>query len=100
MIHSVIADEITKDQWDRINPYYESEYSDDDVLGKNFTEILGDFISHIDPIASKDFFVEEEKLNRLVRSRRGIYSSGDDITPPSIEIAKKYHIVNPRFSET
>jgi hypothetical protein len=94
MIHSVIADEITKDQWDRINPYYETDYSDADVYGKRFTEILADFISNVDPIAAREFFVEEGKLSRLVRARRDIHSSGDDIVPPSIEIAKKYNIIN------
>ncbi len=94
IIHSIIVDEITKDQWDRINPYYEADYSDKDIYGKRFTEILGDFISKVDPIAAQEFFVEEEKLGRLVRARRGTYSSGNDIVPPSIEIAKKCNIIN------
>lgn len=94
MIHSIIADEITKDQWDRINPYYEADYSDDDIYGESFTEILGDFIRKVDSIAAKEFFIEEEKLNRLVRARRGTHSSGDDIVPPSIEIAQRYNIIN------
>lgn len=94
VMHSIIAEEITKDQWDRINPYYETDYSDIDIYGKRFTEILGDFIRNIDSIAANEFFINEEKLNRLVRARRGIYFSGDDIVPPSIEIAKEHNIIN------
>lgn len=94
MIHSVIADEITKDQWERINPYYKFDYSDDDLYGKKFTEVLGDFMSNVDVSASKEFFIEEEKLGRLVRARRGNHSLGEDIYPPSIETAIDQNIIN------
>ena len=94
MIHTIKVDEITREQWERLNPYYASEYADDDIYGKKLTGILKDFMDHVDRDCADEFFVEEKKLKRLVRARNGKRACGVDIMPPPVEIAQNLNIIN------
>ena len=94
LICVVKENDIIENRWNEINPYYSKQYSDEDLYGKNLLDILQEFVNHVDENSSKEFFVKEKNLKRLVRARNGKRKSGSEIVPPPVEVAKKLNIIN------
>ncbi|MBT9776907.1 hypothetical protein GPL15_10360 [Clostridium sp. MCC353] len=87
---------LVKEHWRQINPYFRKEYAKEDLLSKDLTEILDDFFDNIVRVCPEEFFVtmNNKKLKFLSRGRRGIWDKKEDLAAPSIEIAKKNNIIN------
>ena len=87
---------LVKEHWKQINPYFKKEYAKEDLLSKDLTEILDDFFDNIVKVCPEEFLItmNNNKLKYLSRGRRGSWNKKEDLAAPSIEIAKKYNIIN------
>lgn len=88
--------ELVKEHWKQINPYFRKEYAREDLLSKDLTEILDDFFDNVVKICPEVFLLtmDDEKFKHLSRGRRGSWTGKKDLEAPSIEVAKKNNIIN------
>lgn len=86
---------LVKEHWKQINPYFKKEYAKEDLLSKDLTEILDDFFDNIVKVCPEEFLItmNNNKLKYLSRGRRGSWNKKEDLAAPSIEIAKKYRFM-------
>ncbi len=83
-----------KDHWKQINPYFKSEFVNDDFFEKNIIDILDDTFNNSIDIYKNDFYIPLNEFEFLHRGRRGKWFNEDDLLPPSIDIAEKNNIIN------
>jgi len=88
--------ELVKEHWHQLNPYFRKEYAQEELLEKDLTEILDDFYSNIIKICPDEFLIslEYSPFERLLRGRRNCWKKKEDLAAPSIEVAVEKHIIN------
>lgn len=86
--------EIVKEHWKQLNPYFKNSYKKEDLLKKDLIEILDDFFNNILDICPDHFLIEIGDLSHLLRGRKGTWFTESDLMPPTIEIATKLNIIN------
>jgi hypothetical protein len=88
--------ELVKEHWRQLNPYFRNEYSKEDLLSKDLIAILDDFYENIIGVCADIFLLSmnDMRFQHLLRGRRGTWQRKEDMAAPTIEIAKKYNIVN------
>lgn len=88
--------ELVKEHWKQINPYFRKEYAREDLLSKDLTEILDDFFDNVVKICPEVFLLSmnDEKFKHLSRGRRGAWKQRKDLAAPSIEVAEEHNIIN------
>ena len=91
-----ITREIIIDQWRQLNPYFQKEYSKDELYDKGLIEILDDFYSTSMTICPEAFVrtMSDKKFAYLSRGRKGTFSQKRDLAAPPLSVAKKYNIIN------
>ena len=88
--------DLVKEHWKQINPYFRKEYAKEDLLSKDLTAILDDFFDNIVKVCPEQFLIplENVKFKYLVRGRRKEWHCKDDLHAPSIKVAKANNIIN------
>lgn len=88
--------ELVKEHWKQINPYFRKEYAREDLLSKDLTKILDDFFDNVVKICPDVFLLSmnDEKFKHLSRGRRGAWKQRKDLAAPSIEVAEEHNIIN------
>ncbi len=88
--------DLVKEHWKQINPYFRKEYAKEDLLSKDLIAILDDFFDNIVKVCPEQFLIslENARFKYLVRGRRKEWLCKDDLRAPSIEIAKANNIIN------
>lgn len=88
--------DLIKEHWKQINPYFKKEYSKEDLFSKDLTALLDDFFNNIVIVCPEQFLfpLDCDKFNHLLRGRRKEWHSKSDLCAPSIEIAKANNIIN------
>lgn len=86
--------DMVKEHWRQINPYFRPEFSKEDLFDKNIIEILDDLFVNTVDVYPQEFYVTLDGLVYLHRGRRGKWSKPGDFFPPSIEFAKQKNIIN------
>lgn len=89
--------EIIEEQWMRINPYFEDEFINEDRTGKkNIIQILDDLYVNTEKTVPGLFVKPLGSFadQTILRGRRGNRTKTEELNPPTIEVAKKNHIIN------
>lgn len=88
--------DLVKEHWKQINPYFRKEYTKEDLLTKDLTVILDDFFDNIVKVCPEQFLIplENVKFKHLLRGRRKEWHCKDDMCAPSIKVAKANNIIN------
>lgn len=89
--------DLVKEHWKQINPYFRKEYAKEDLLTKDLTSILDDFFDNIVKGCPDQFLIPLENFKfkkHLLRGRRKEWHCKDDLCAPSINVAKTNNIIN------
>jgi len=85
---------IIKEHWEQINPYFINEYPKEKLFQKDIIAILNELFEKTIDVYPTYFYILIGDINYLNRGRRGKWDSVDDLLPPSIEVAIKNNIIN------
>lgn len=88
--------ELVKEHWKQINPYFRKEYAKEDLLSKDLIAILDDFFDNVVNVCPDIVFLpmRSDKFRTLLRGRRGEWKKKTELEAPSIEVAKEHKIIN------
>lgn len=88
--------DLVKEHWNQMNPYFRKEYLKEDLLSKDLTLILDDIFDNIVNNCPEQFLLtlENAKFKHLLRGRRKEWHCKNDLCAPSIEVAKANNIIN------
>lgn len=88
--------DLVKEHWKQINPYFKKEYAKEDLLSVDLTAILDDFFNNIVTVCPEQFLLslDNDKFEHLLRGRRKEWHCKNDLCAPSIEVAKANNIIN------
>jgi len=88
--------DLVKEHWKQINPYFRKKYAKEDLLTKDLTAILDDFFDNIVKVCPEQFILslDDMKFKHLIRGRRKKWYCKNDLCAPSIEVAKENNIIN------
>lgn len=87
---------LVKEHWKQINPYFKKEYAKEDLVSKDLTAILDDFFNNIATVCPEQFLLplDNDRFHHLLRGRRKEWYCKNDLCAPSIEVAKANNIIN------
>lgn len=83
-----------ENHWKQINPYFRSEYKDEELYKKDIIALIDEVITNVEKECPDKFFIYESDIKRFVRGRRGKSNDKNYINAPSIEIAIKNNLIN------
>lgn len=88
--------DLVKEHWRQINPYFRKEYAKEDLLSKDLITILDDFFDNIVKVCPEQFLLplDNNKFMHLIRGRREEWHCKNDLCAPSIEVARANNIIN------
>lgn len=88
--------DLVKEHWRQINPYFRKEYAKEDLLSKDLTAILDDFFDNSVKVCPEQFLfpLDNNKFKHLIRGRRKEWHCKNDLCAPSIEVARANNIIN------
>ena len=88
--------ELLKEHWRQINPYFRKTYNEEDLLSKNLIELFEDFFDNTIKMCPREFLLsmDDRKFKNLLRGRKGSWCKKEELAAPSIEIAQKNHSIN------
>lgn len=88
--------ELVKEHWKQINPYFRKDYAKEDLLSKDLIEILDDFFNNVVNVCPDIVFLPmgSDKFKTLLRGRRGEWKKREELAAPSIKTAIENKIIN------